>query len=62
MTKLRKLTSDCELEGLQELPLRDMLIISLMNDKKFQERLLSRSTLDLNKMTEICRIAEVTRS
>ena len=40
VTELRKLSSDCELEGLQESLLRDMLIIGL-NGKKLQECLLS---------------------
>ena len=38
MTELRKLSSDCELEGLRESILRDMLIIGL-KDKKLQESL-----------------------
>ena len=40
VTELRKLSSDCELEGLQESLLRDMLIAGL-NGKKLQECLLS---------------------
>ena len=35
ITELRKLSSDCELEGLQKSLLRDMLIVGL-NDKKLQ--------------------------
>ena len=61
MTELRKLSRDCELEGLRELLLRDILIIGL-NDKKLQEHLLRESNLDLNKTVEICRIVEVTCS
>ena len=61
ITELRKLSSDCELEGLRESFLRDILIIGL-NDKKLQERLLRESNLELNKTVEICRIVEVTRS
>ena len=52
MTELRKLSSDCELEGLQESLLTDMPITGL-NDK-LKERLLRESNLDLNKMVEIC--------
>ena len=52
MPKLRKLSSDCELEGLRESLLRDMLINGL-NDKKLQERLLRESNLDLNKTVEM---------
>ena len=48
MTELKKLSSDYELEGLRESPLRDMLIIGL-NDEKLQERLLKESNLDLKK-------------
>ena len=48
MTELKKLSSDCELEGLRESLLRDMLIIGL-NDEKLQERLLKESNLDLKK-------------
>ena len=59
--ELKKLSSDFELEGLRESPLRDMLIIGL-NNKKLQERLLRESNLDLNKTVEICRIVEVTHS
>ena len=61
MTELRKLSSDCELEGLRESLLRDVLIIGL-NAKKVQERLLRESNLDLNKTVEICRTVEVPRS
>ena len=61
MTELRKLSGYCELEGLQELLLRNMLIIGL-NDKKLQECLLTESNIDLNKMVEICTTVEVTRS
>ena len=60
-TELKKLSSDFELEGLRESPLRDMLIIGL-NNKKLQERLLRESNLDLNKTVEICRIVKVTHS
>ena len=52
MPELRKLSSDCELEGLGESLLRDMLINGL-NDKKLQKRLLRESNLDLNKTVEM---------
>ena len=55
-----KLSGNCELEGLQELLLRNMLIIGL-NDNKLQE-CLTESNIDLNKMVEICTTVEVTRS
>ena len=61
MTELRKLSGDCELEGLRELLLREMLILGL-NDKKLQDYLLRESNLNLKKTVEICRIVEVTRS
>ena len=61
MTELRKLSGDCELEGLQELLLREMLILGL-NDKKLQDYLLRESNLNLKKTVEICRIVEVTPS
>ena len=61
MTVLRKLSGDCELEGLRELLLREMLIIGL-NDKKLQDYLLRESNLNLKKTVEICRIVEVTPS
>ena len=46
MTELRKLSNDCELEGLQESLLRDMHIIGL-NDKKLREHLLRESILKI---------------
>lgn len=39
-SKLRKLSSDCELEDLRELPLRDMFVMGF-KDKTFRELLLS---------------------
>lgn len=50
-----------KLEDLQELLLKDMLIIGL-NEKKLQECLLRESNLELNKTVEIWKIVEVTCS
>ena len=53
MPELRKLSCDCELKGLRELPFGDMLKIGL-NGKTLQECLLRESNLHLNKTAEIC--------
>ena len=61
LTKMRELSSDCDLFELREWLLRVMLIIGL-NDKSLQERLLREPNLDLTKSVDTCRTVEVTRS
>ena len=60
-TDLKKFASDCKLDHLKELLIRDMIIIGL-HDKKLQERLLREINLTLDRTVDICQTIELTRS
>ena len=58
---MKKFASDCELDHLKELLIRDMIIIGL-HDEKLQERLLREINLTLDRTVEICQTIELIRS
>ena len=60
-TDLKKFASDCKLDHLKELLIRDMIIIGL-HDKKLQERLLREINLTLDRTVDICQTIELTKS
>ena len=59
LTEMRKLSNDCELGGLKDSLLADMMIFGL-RDKRIQESLLRKEDLTLIDVMENCKAAEIT--
>ena len=60
LTRLRKLSKDCDFASLQDSLLRDMIIIGIL-DKRLQERLLRESDITLENTIKHCQASEVTK-
>ena len=60
LTRLQKLSKDCDFASLQDSLLRDMIIIGIL-DKRPQERLLRESDITLENTIKHCQAIEVTK-
>ena len=60
VTKLKTLSHECELMGLRDSLIRDLIIIGT-NDVRLQEKLLAQTDLTLDKAVNAGRTAEITR-
>ena len=60
ITKLKKLSAECEFKNLQDSLIKDM-IVSGINDNAFHERLLRKSDLTLSRVICVKHAAEKTR-